>query len=61
MGNGADHDQVQMVARRTGARAVIIPLNVQGAPNTETFIDLMDLWIDALTEAFPEATAGSTP
>jgi ABC-type Zn uptake system ZnuABC Zn-binding protein ZnuA len=59
--NYYDRDQVQMVARRTGARAVIIPLNVQAAPNTETYVDLMDVWIDALTEAFSDAAPVSNP
>jgi len=59
--NYYDRDQVQMVARRTGAQAVIIPLNVDAAPNTETFIDLMDVWVDALTAAFTDAAAASNP
>jgi ABC-type Zn uptake system ZnuABC Zn-binding protein ZnuA len=50
-------DQVEMVARRTGATAVIVPASVRGAPNTETFIDLMSLWVSQLAEAFARADA----
>ena len=53
-------DQVEMVARRTSARLVMVPLNVGGAPNTDTFIDLMSLWIHELTAAFAEHAAGSS-
>jgi ABC-type Zn uptake system ZnuABC Zn-binding protein ZnuA len=51
-----DRDQVELVERRTGAKAVMVPLNTGGAPHTETFIDLMSLWIDELTEAFTDVT-----
>jgi len=44
--------QVELVAERTGARAVIVPANVRGAPGTDTFIDLMSLWVKGLAEAF---------
>jgi len=50
-------DQVEMVAQRTGATAVIVPASVRGAPNTETFIDLMSLWVDRLAEAFAQSPA----
>ena len=49
-----DRDQIETVAERTGAKAVIVPLSVDAAPNTETFIDLMSLWVNELTRAFPE-------
>jgi zinc/manganese transport system substrate-binding protein len=47
-------DQVELVAQRTGATAVIVPASVRGAPNTETFIDLMTFWVDRLAEAFAQ-------
>lgn len=48
-------DQVEMVAQRTGATAVIVPASVRGAPHTETFIDLMSLWVNRLAEAFAQS------
>jgi ABC-type Zn uptake system ZnuABC Zn-binding protein ZnuA len=56
-----NRDQVEMVARRTNARLVMVPLNVGGAPNTDTFIDLMNLWIDELSAAFAEPTVDTSP
>ncbi len=44
--------QVEMVAERTGATAVIVPASVRGAPGTDTFIELMSLWVTRLAEAF---------
>ena len=52
--NYFDRGQVEMVARRTGATAVIVPSNVGGAPNTDTYIDLVSLWVTRLAEAFGE-------
>ena len=51
-----NRDQVELVERRTGARAVMIPLNVGAVPNTETFIDLISHWVDELTAAFGDNT-----
>ncbi|UCG87884.1 MAG: zinc ABC transporter substrate-binding protein [Gemmatimonadota bacterium] len=48
-------DQVEMVAQRTGATAVIVPASVRGAPNTETFVDLMSLWVTQLAHAFAQS------
>lgn len=50
-----DRQQVQMVAERTGAVAVIVPGNVGGAPGADTFIDLMTLWVTELARAFGQA------
>jgi zinc/manganese transport system substrate-binding protein len=52
--NYFDRGQVEMVARRTGATAVIVPSNVDGAPNTETYIKLVSLWVTRLADAFRE-------
>ena len=52
--NYYDRDQIETVATRTGATAVVIPMNVGGAPNTETFIDMISLWVDQLTAGFGE-------
>jgi zinc/manganese transport system substrate-binding protein len=50
--NYFDRQQVRMVASRTGATAVIIPSNVGGAPHTDTYIDLVSLWVEELARAF---------
>jgi len=59
--NYYDRDQVEMVARRTGAVAVIMPLNVGAGPNTETVIDMVSEWINELTAAFADHAAVSAP
>jgi zinc/manganese transport system substrate-binding protein len=50
--NYFSHSQVEQVASRTGARAVIVPLDVQGAEGVDTYFDLVDLWVSSLSEAF---------
>jgi len=54
--NYFDRNQVQSVADRTNATAVIVPSNTFGAPGIETYEQLVDLWVSQLAEAF--ATAG---
>ena len=50
-------DQVQQVANRTGAKAVIVPANVGGAPGVNTYFDLVTLWITQLDTAFDASGA----
>jgi zinc/manganese transport system substrate-binding protein len=50
--NYYDRDQVLEVARRTNAKAVIVPSNVSGAAGINTYFDLMNLWVNELTRAF---------
>jgi len=50
--NYYDRNQVLEVARRTGAKAVIVPSNTGGAAGIETYFDLMNLWITELGRAF---------
>jgi len=47
-----DRNQVNEIAQRTGAAAVIVPEGTGGAPGIDTYFDLMNLWIDALTRGF---------
>ena len=47
-----DRNQVLRVAERTGAKALIVPSNVGGAPGITTFFDLMGLWVRELNRAF---------
>ena len=50
--NYYDHNQVLEVAQKTGAKAVIVPSNTNGAPGINTYFDLMNLWITELARAF---------
>ena len=45
-----DRRQVQELAQRTGATAVIVPANT--GSGADTYIALVDLWMDALGRAF---------
>jgi ABC-type Zn uptake system ZnuABC Zn-binding protein ZnuA len=57
--NYYDRSQVQEVAARTGARAVIVPGNVGGAPGVNTYFDLINVWVTELARAFQPAGAGT--
>lgn len=50
--NYYDRGQVQSVAARTGAEAVIVPSNTGGAPGTDSYTDLVGLWVRELAAAF---------
>jgi ABC-type Zn uptake system ZnuABC Zn-binding protein ZnuA len=50
--NYFDHNQIQQVAEKTGARAVIVPENTHGAPGVETYFDLMNAWVNGLAAGF---------
>ncbi len=50
--NYYDRSQVMEVAQKTGAKAVIVPSNTNGAPGVNTYFDLMNLWIAELLRAF---------
>jgi len=54
-----DRNQVQEVAARTGAKAVIVPGNAGGEPGTDSYIGLVSLWVQALARAFGPAPAVS--
>jgi len=54
-GNYYDRNQVQEVAARTGAKAVIVPGNVGGAPGVNTYFDLVNVWVSDLASAFAPA------
>jgi zinc/manganese transport system substrate-binding protein len=57
--NYYDRNQVQEVAARTGATAVIVPGNVGGAPGVNSYFDLMNLWVSELARGFAApGTAG---
>jgi zinc/manganese transport system substrate-binding protein len=50
--NYFDRKQIERVAERTGARAVIVPENTQGAPGVNTYLDLVSSWINGLAAAY---------
>jgi zinc/manganese transport system substrate-binding protein len=55
--NYFDRNQIQLVAQRTGAKAVIVPENTNGAPGVNTYIDLMNTWVNDLAAGFRGGTS----
>lgn len=53
--NYYSRSQVDRVAARTGARAVVVPEHVAGAEGVDDYFALVDLWVDRLSEAFRAA------
>jgi ABC-type Zn uptake system ZnuABC Zn-binding protein ZnuA len=57
--NFYSHNEIRDVAERTGATAVVVPENTNGAPGVDTYFDLMNTWITQLVRGFagggPEA------
>jgi zinc/manganese transport system substrate-binding protein len=49
--NYFDEHKVRTIADRTGAEAVIVPLFVGGVPGTETYVQLVDYWVNGLLKA----------
>jgi ABC-type Zn uptake system ZnuABC Zn-binding protein ZnuA len=52
--NYFDRKQIGQVAERTGAKAVIVPENTQGAPGVNTYFDLMNTWVNNLALGFKD-------
>lgn len=50
--NYFSRSQIDQVAARTGATAVVVPENTDGAPGVSSYFDLMNLWISALTAVY---------
>lgn len=50
--NYFSRSQINQVAERTGATAVIVPENTQGAAGVETYFDLVNVWIRGLTAVY---------
>lgn len=50
--NYFSHSQIERVAERTGARAVIVPEHVSGAEGVNDYFDLVDTWVSSLAQAF---------
>jgi zinc/manganese transport system substrate-binding protein len=49
--------QIAEVAEKTGAKAVVVPENTNGAPGVETYFDLMNTWISQLAAAYSDGGA----
>ncbi len=52
--NYFDRKQIQQVAETTGAKAVIVPENTDGAPGVHTYFDLMNTWVTSLAAVFKD-------
>jgi zinc/manganese transport system substrate-binding protein len=52
--NYFDRKQIQQVAERTGAKAVIVSENAEGEPGVNTYFDLVSSWINGLTAAYKD-------
>ncbi len=53
--NYFSRSQIERVAERTGARAVVVPEHVGGAPGADDYFALVDTWVAGLAEAFGAA------
>ena len=50
--NYFSRSQIEQVAAKTGATAVVVPENTDGAPGVHTYFDLMNTWLGNLTPVF---------
>ena len=57
--NFYSHQQIREVAERTGATAVVVPANTNGAPGVNTYFDLVNLWVGELARGFAAPAAGT--
>jgi ABC-type Zn uptake system ZnuABC Zn-binding protein ZnuA len=55
--NYFNRSQIEQVAQKTGARAVIVPENTHGAPGVETYFDLMNSWVGGLAAVFQKGAS----
>lgn len=53
--------QVERVANRTGARAVMVPEHVHGAAGIDDYFQLVDDWVSQLADAFKAQEGAATP
>jgi ABC-type Zn uptake system ZnuABC Zn-binding protein ZnuA len=54
--NYFERNSPNMIAERTGIKAVFVPFDVGGEPGVDTYFDLIDYWIGKLNEAFATQT-----
>ncbi|HSB54592.1 MAG TPA: metal ABC transporter substrate-binding protein [Gemmatimonadales bacterium] len=55
--NYFNRNQIQQVAEKTGATAVIVPENTAGAPGVDTYFDLMNTWVNGLAAAYKKGAS----
>jgi zinc/manganese transport system substrate-binding protein len=53
--NYFDAQKTNSIADKTGAKAVIVPLFVGGAPGIDDYFRLVDCWTDALSKVAEDA------
>ncbi len=53
--NHFERRKPELIARRTGIAAVVVPLSVGGEEVVDSYQELIDLWITRLRAAFAEA------
>jgi ABC-type Zn uptake system ZnuABC Zn-binding protein ZnuA len=56
-----DRNQVEEVAARTGAKAVIVPGNAGGEGAGSSYIDLINVWVRELVRAFAATPTAAQP
>jgi zinc/manganese transport system substrate-binding protein len=52
--NYFDEAKVRAICKKVGAKPVIVPVYVDGAPGTENVFKLVDYWVDSLAGVFKE-------
>jgi ABC-type Zn uptake system ZnuABC Zn-binding protein ZnuA len=55
--NYFNRNQIEQVAAKTGARAVVVPENTSGAPGVDSYFDLMNTWVNGLAAGFRAGAA----
>jgi zinc/manganese transport system substrate-binding protein len=57
--NYFSRSQIQQVAEKTGAKAVVVPESTDGAPGVNTYFDLMNTWVTSLAAVFKDVAVNS--
>jgi zinc/manganese transport system substrate-binding protein len=57
--NYFDRKQIQQVAERTGAKAVVVPENTGGAEGVNSYFDLVNSWVGSLATTFHDVAVKS--
>jgi len=55
--NYFNEQKVKRICDKVGAVPVIVPMSVNGAPDTENVFKLVDLWVGSLNNAFEKSVA----
>ena len=53
-----DQRKVESVARRGGARAVVVPMNPGGKEGVDDYFSLVDDWVNGLAGALARSAGG---